>query len=194
MGRLSGGARSTATRLVAGTRRLGSGLILLGAVAAIAPWWTAAVVLVALGIILLLAGAVLTVFGMRAREAGDGNTALVLAAITGLCGVVLVVQPSAGMALARLILIGYLTASGLTEAALAWRGRGEERWAWMLFGALVSLLGAIVLWTDWPIAGARAIGLVVGAKLASIGWTIVRFCRRLDAVGERLAAVRARFR
>ncbi len=63
----------------------------------------------------------------------------------------------------------------------------------MLGAGVVSLFAAYVLWTNWPISGARAIGLVVGVNLVSIGWAVVRLSRRLDTIGDRVAAVRARW-
>jgi uncharacterized membrane protein HdeD (DUF308 family) len=64
----------------------------------------------------------------------------------------------------------------------------------MLASGVVSILAGWCLWTDWPISGARAIGLFVGVKLAAVGAAVVRASRGLDAVGDRLTAVRERLR
>jgi uncharacterized membrane protein HdeD (DUF308 family) len=64
----------------------------------------------------------------------------------------------------------------------------------MLASGVVSILAGSALWANWPISGARALGLFVGLKLASTGWAVVRLSRRLDSVGDRVAAVRARLR
>lgn len=180
--------------VMTGTKLVGWALVGLGLVSAVAPLATGSAIAVMIGLVLGAAGGLIGLFGMRARAAGKGNLGLVIGAVTALCGLVLVVQPSAGLALVRLILVGYFLASGASEIALAWTERPEEGWGWMLLGGLVSMLAAVLLWIDWPISGARAIGLLVGVKLASIGWAIVRLHGRLERTGERVATLRARLR
>jgi uncharacterized membrane protein HdeD (DUF308 family) len=188
------GPGSLIQSIMTGTHLIGWTLVVLGVVSAVAPQATGAGIAITVGLVLLAAGALIVVFGLRAREAGKGNLGLVIGAVTALCGLILVIQPSAGLWLVRTVLIGYFLASGASEIAMAWELRPEEDWGWMLLGGLVSVACAAVLWTDWPISGARAIGLVVGAKLVSIGWAIVRFHRRFEALGERVAGLRARLR
>jgi uncharacterized membrane protein HdeD (DUF308 family) len=180
--------------VMTGTNLVGWALVVLGLVAAVAPLATGMAMAVTIGVVLVAGGALIGLFGMRARAAGNGNLGLVIGAVTVLCGLVLVVQPSMGLSLVRLVLVGYFLVSGASEITMAWEVRPEEDWGWILLGGVVSLLSAVVLWTDWPISGARAIGLLVGAKLVSIGWAIVRFHRRLERTGERIAAFRARSR
>jgi uncharacterized membrane protein HdeD (DUF308 family) len=186
--------RSLVQSLMRWTHRIGWALVVLGVAAAVAPLAVGTALAVTTGLILLAAGVLIILFGLSARSAGRGNLGLVIGAVTALSGIVLVVQPSAGLWVVRSILIAYFVASGASEVVMAWEQRAEEEWGWMLLGGLVSVASAAVLWTGWPISGARAIGLVVGAKLVSIGWAIVRVHRRLDAVGERVAGLRARLR
>jgi uncharacterized membrane protein HdeD (DUF308 family) len=186
--------RSLAQSLMRGTHLVGWALVVLGVVSALAPLALGTAIAVTIGLVLLAAGALIVFFGLRARAAGRGNLGLVIGAVTALGGLVLVIQPGAGLWVVRAVLIAYFLASGLSEVAMAWEQRAEEEWGWMLLGGLVSVASAMVLWTNWPISGARAIGLVVGVQLVSIGWAIVRFSRRLDAVGERVARLRDRLR
>jgi uncharacterized membrane protein HdeD (DUF308 family) len=185
-------SRSLVQYVMTGTHLTGWTLVVLGVVSAAAPLAIGAAIAITIGLVLLAAGALILLFGLRVRSAGRGNLGLVIGAVTALSGLVLVIQPSAGLWLVRSVLIGYFLASGASEMAMAWELRPDDEWGWMLLGGLVSVASAAVLWTDWPISGARAVGLVVGAKLASIGWAIVRFHRRLEAAGERVARLRAR--
>ena len=172
----------------------GWALIGLGLIVAVAPVATGATVMVLIGLVLLAAAVLIGAFGWRAREAGMGSSGLVAAALAAIAGLVLVLQPTAGLSLIRLLLIGYFLLSGLSDIAGAWELRGEEDWTVILLAGVVSILAALVLWTNWPISGARAIGLLLGAKLAATGWAVARVSRRLDAAGDRVAAVKARFR
>jgi uncharacterized membrane protein HdeD (DUF308 family) len=87
-----------------GARYIGLGLILLGATACIAPLMSGLALAVILGLVLLSAGALVALFGRRAREAGKGNQALIIGAVAAICGLILVVQPSAGLSVVRWIL------------------------------------------------------------------------------------------
>jgi uncharacterized membrane protein HdeD (DUF308 family) len=188
------GERSILGGLIKGTHRAGWGLVILGLVAALAPIATGATLVVVIGLVLLAAASLIGLWGLRAREAGRGTTGLVIAALAAIAGLVLVVQPTAGLSLVRVLLIGYFLLSGVGEIAAAWGLRSsEDDWSSMLASGAISILVGGALWADWPISGARAIGLFVGVKLASVGWAIVRMARRLDSVGDRVAARRERF-
>ena len=88
----------------------------------------------------------------------------------------------------RWILVPYLLASGVSELALAVRLRPDEGWSAALGGAAVSILAGLALWTDWPLSGAHAIGLLVSATLVSTGWAILRVHRSIDAAARRVRA------
>jgi uncharacterized membrane protein HdeD (DUF308 family) len=180
--------------LIKGTHHVGWALVGFGLIAALAPLAAGTAVMVVVGLVLLAAAALLGWFGLRAREAGVGPTPLVVAGLAALVGLVLVFNPSSGLSIVRLLLLGYFLLSGASELLTAWELRGEEGWVWMLVAGAVSLLAATALWTNWPISGAHAVGLLVGVNLASVGWAVVRVARRLDAAGQRVAAVRARLR
>ena len=178
-----------------GTHRVGWALVVLGMLAALAPVATGAAMVVVIGLVLLADAALIGLWGWQTREAGKGNAGLVVAALGAMAGLLLVVQPTAGLSLVRLLLIGYFLLSGAAEIAAAWELRpSEDNWTWMLTSGVVSILVASALWADWPISGARAIGLLLGVKLASVGKAVVRLSRRLDSVGDRAAALRARLR
>jgi len=181
--------------LIEGTHRVGWALVILGLLAALAPIAMGATIVVVIGLVLLAAATLIGLWGSRAREAGRGSTGLVVAALAGIAGLVLVVQPAASLSLVRFLLIAYFVLSGLAEIATAWGLRSsEDAWTSMLASGVVSILAGGALWADWPISGARAIGIFVGVKLASIGWAVVRMSRRLDAVGDRLTTIRERLR
>ena len=169
-----------------GVRYVGLGLMILGVVACVAPLMSGLAIAVVVGLVLLVAGALVGLFGVRARESGKGNLALIIGGLAGICGLVLIVQPSAGLSVVRWILIPYMLISGASEVALALRLRPDGGWAETLAGAVVSVIMGLVLWYDWPISGARAVGLLVGAKLIASGWAIMRAHRALASAADKL--------
>jgi len=174
-------------------RYVGLGLVILGIVTCVAPLMSGLAIAVVVGLVLLAAGALIVLFGLRARESGKGNLALVIGSLAAICGLVLVVQPSAGLSVVRWILIAYMLISGASEVALALRLRPDEGWIETLAGAIVSVVAGLVLWSQWPISGARAVGLLVGSKLISSGWAIIRAHRALESARAKLRSAKEAF-
>jgi uncharacterized membrane protein HdeD (DUF308 family) len=171
-------------------RYAGFGLVILGVVACVAPLMSGAAIAVIIGLVLLAAGGLAALFGWRAREAGKGNVPLVIGALAGISGLVLIVQPTAGLALVRLILIPYMLLSGASEIALAFKLSSGEGRTEAFAGAVVSIVVGLVLWFDWPISGARALGLLVGSKLISSGLVVMRVQRAIESAGEKIGRAR----
>lgn len=174
-------------------RYVGISLMVLGVVAGVAPLTSGLALAVIVGLVLLAAAALVALVGVRAREAGKGNLFLVIAGVAAVCGLVLIVQPSAGLSVVRWILLAYLLISGASQVALAWRLRPDDGWTESLASAGVSILAGVALWSDWPISGARAVGLLVGSSLFSTGWALTRAHRALASAGARLRAARDAF-
>ena len=53
---------------------------------------------------------------------------------------------------------------------LVWTPNGVEGWDWMLFSALVSLALGLMIWAQFPLSGAWAIGALFGVRLIMTGW------------------------
>lgn len=186
--------RSVLGSVIRGTHHTGWLLVAVGVLAAVAPVAVGEAVLVLTGLLLLAAAVLLGMFWGRLRELGLGHTMLLIAILAAVAGLVLVIRPTGALSLIRLLLIGYFLLSAVSELMSAWELRREDDAGAMLVAAGVSLLAAVSLWTDWPISGARAVGLLVGFQLATIGWAIARIARRLDAVGSRLIGIGSRLR
>src|SRR5215475_8527056 len=143
------GGRSILGAVTKGTHGVGWALVVLGVLAALAPVATGAAMVVVIGLVLLAAAALIGWWGWQAREAGKGNTGLVVAALAAIAGLVLVVQPTAGLSLVRVLLIGYFLLSGAAEIATAWELRSsEDDWTWILASGAVSILVGSALWAN----------------------------------------------
>lgn len=182
--------RKITARVGDATRTIGIALVVLGVIACAAPLASGIAVALVVGLVLLAAGGALAVFGWNARAAGKGDLGLMIGALAAICGLVLLLQPTAGLAVVRYTLVAYLLVSGASEASLALRLRPDEGWDAALLAAAVSVAAGLMLWFDWPLSGARAIGLLVGSKLISGGVAIMRLHRTLASVGERVRSIR----
>jgi uncharacterized membrane protein HdeD (DUF308 family) len=174
-----------------GARGAAYGLLILGAIVCIAPLMSGLALAFLVGLALVLAGGLIAFFGLSARDAGKGNFPLAIGAITAVTGLVLVFQPSAGLKVVQSILVVYLLVRSCSEIAMALQlGPDEGRWE-ALGGGLVSIVTGWVLWSGWPISGARVVGVAVGATLISTGLVLLRVHRTIEASREKLRGARA---
>ena len=64
------------------------------------------------------------------------------------------------------IILGiYFVVYGICEIAASFQLRPESGWGWVLFGRIVSILLGIMIWRQFPLLGAWAIGILLRIKL-----------------------------
>jgi uncharacterized membrane protein HdeD (DUF308 family) len=175
-----------------GARYLAIALIGLGLVAALLPTASGALVIVLVGLVLLLAGLVLAALGWRAWSGGKGPLGLVMGALASACGLLLVVNPVSSLETVVLVVAAYLILGGASEVLFGFRLMPEDGWPWVVGDGVLSILLGLSVWYGWPLAGARALGVVVGVKLVSAGAVMLRVEHTMSRLSEGAAAVRAR--
>jgi uncharacterized membrane protein HdeD (DUF308 family) len=125
------------------------------------------------GFLLILAGITRTIFAFKAQSWGKGILAFVLGLLTLLVGLAMVFRPVLGLTSLTLVLAAYFFIDGIFEIFEAFDLKPLKGWGWMLFGGIVSVLLGFMIWAQWPVSGAWAIGILVGIKLIFAGWAMV---------------------
>jgi uncharacterized membrane protein HdeD (DUF308 family) len=156
---------------------LGIITIIIGMAAMITPLVAGVAVALMIGILLIGAGIIRTVFAFKCKSWGKGILVFLLGLLTLLVGLYMVARPGVALATLTLFLAAYFVVDGIFEIIEAFDLKPLDGWGWMLFGGIVSLLLGLMIWRQWPISGAWAIGILVGIKLlfagvamAAIGW------------------------
>jgi len=62
----------------------------------------------------------------------------------------------------------------------------------MLGDALLSVALGVSMWVGWPLSGLRALGILIGVKLASAGAVLLRVEQAMRRLGTGVAALRSR--
>jgi uncharacterized membrane protein HdeD (DUF308 family) len=75
-------------------------------------------------------------------------------------------------------------AVSISAIATAFQQKPRAGWGWMLFGGIVSVILGALIWSNWPLSGAWAVGVVVGIRLISRGWAMIA----LGSFGAELAS------
>jgi uncharacterized membrane protein HdeD (DUF308 family) len=178
--------------LAKGARYLGIAVVALGVLAMLAPVASGGTALVLVGLVVVAAGLVRAAFGWHAWSLDKGPFGVVVGGLTALFGLVLVANPVSSLGLVTTLAAIYLVVDGLAELPGALRLTRDEGLDWMWAEALWSIALGISMWVGWPFSGARALGILVGAKLVSAGAVMIRVERRLRRVGEGVQKVGAR--
>ena len=147
--------------------------IILGIFAMLAPGLTGISVAILVGVIVLVGGIVRIIWAFQAGSLGKGLLMFAIGGLTLLCGIALVANPLFASGVLTIILAVYFIVDGICEIAAAMRLRPASGWGWMLFGGIISIWLGIMIWGQFPLSGAWAIGILLGIKLFFVGLIMV---------------------
>jgi len=185
------GPRPVVTAVTRGTHVLGTVLIVLGVLSALAPGLAGAPVVVLVGLLIAVAGVVRAVFGWRAWSAGKGPLGLLIGGLAVACGLALVFNPLSTLGAVSSLVAVYMILDGASALLFSWRLGDEEGHGWMLGDALLSTALGISMWVGWPLSGLRALRVLVGVKLVSAGVVLLRVERGMQRLRAGVAALRS---
>jgi uncharacterized membrane protein HdeD (DUF308 family) len=147
--------------------------IILGILAMLMPGLTGISVVFFLGVLVLLAGIVRIIWAFQAGSLGKGLLLFAIGGLTLLCGIALVANPLFGSAVLTIMLALYFILDGISEVVAGIKLRPGPGWGWMLFAGIVSILLGMMIWGQFPLSGAWAIGILLGIKLFFVGLIMV---------------------
>jgi uncharacterized membrane protein HdeD (DUF308 family) len=148
-------------------------LIIFGMVAIGWPFLAAVAVNVAIAWLIVLAGVVHLMLGVRAHGAGS----MIWKVLVGLAylffGVYLIIHPVLGVASLTLVLALLFLIEGTLDIILFFRMRPLGGSSWVLVDGIITLLLGLMIYLQWPSSSAWAIGILVGASMIISGVTRV---------------------
>ena len=147
--------------------------IILGMLAMMAPGLTGMSVAMILGIIVLIAGIVRMIWAFQAGSFGKGLLMFALGGLTAVAGAFLLANPLFAAATLTLILVIYFIVDGITEIIAGFQQGFGAGGGWLLFGGIISVLLGIMLWRQYPLSGAFAMGILIGIKLFFVGLIMI---------------------
>jgi len=182
------------TGLVDGIKKNAGLTVVIGIITVIAGLLAISSPLVAGVSITILVGAMLAISGVSqcflAFKAGAFGRALmvfVVGVLMTIVGVYMMNQPVAGLATLTIILMSYLLATGALEIIVSLQLKPASGWGLQLFNGIVTLLLGIMLWRQFPLSGAWAIGVLFGIKMIFSGWAFVFIGRAVKGMAKEAA-------
>ena len=152
---------------------LGVLTVIFGILAIAAPFVTGIAVAMFVGFLLIFTGIARTVHAVKSQQWGTGIWGTVIGLLGVAAGLLMVFRPVVGLAWLALLLAVYFLVDGISEIIAAFKIKPDPGWGWELFNGIVALLLGIMIWRQWPVSGAWAIGVLVGIHILISGWTMI---------------------
>lgn len=165
-------------------RWIGVLLLIAGFFALMAPLAAGASIAMMVGFLLLFCGVGHLVLVFQSGSFGRGVFILLLAALNLLAGIYMIARPGIALAALALFLAAYFVATGITEIVAAFQARPDAGWGWLAFGGALSALLGLMIWSQFPLSGAWAVGVLVGLRLFTSGWELIAIGGAAGAVAQ----------
>ena len=152
-------------------RAYGALLLAFGLIAIIAPFSAGGWAISILGLVVLVAGVLGIVQGLRTQSPSSTWATYLTGVLMILGGLLLFARPVMviGGLLALIALL--MAADGVTRIVSAFKDKlGQARW-WTIFNGIVNLLLALLIWRQGASTGAVVLGVGLGLYIMSTGWT-----------------------
>ena len=155
------------------TKLFGIVTIVLGILAMAAPLVAGMSIALLVGFLVLAGGIVRMLWAFQAGSLGKGLLGFAIGLLTLLCGLALVTDPLLATGLLTIFLAAYFLVDGAFEIAAAFQLRPASGWGWLLLGGVLSVVLGLMIWQQFPLSGAWAIGILLGIKLLFVGMIMV---------------------
>ena len=161
---------------------VGAVLVIAGLLALFAPLVIGLSITIMVGVMLVIGGIGQCLLAFRAGAFGRAMIMLVIGVLMTMAGFYMMSQPVAGLASITLMLVIYLIVAGLCEIIVALQLRPADGWGWAMFNGAITLLLGVMLWRQFPLSGAWALGVLFGIKMIFSGWILVYIGRSAKQV------------
>lgn len=161
-----------------------SGIVLMiaGFLSLVAPFAAGASIVIMTGVLLLVGGVSQLLFAFKAGTFGQGLMVFLLGLFTALCGSYMISNTGVALGALTLFLAAWFVATGVVEIVWALKMRPLAGWGTVMFGAVISLLLGLMIWRQFPVSGAWAIGVLVGVKMLIGGWWLFSIGKSVETV------------
>jgi uncharacterized membrane protein HdeD (DUF308 family) len=144
--------------------------IILGILAMLAPGVTGLSLSILLGLFVTAGGILRITWAFGASSLGKGLLTFALGTMTLLCGLVLLANPVIGSAVLTILLTLYFILDGIFEITAGFTLTGG---VWLVFAGTISILLGVMIWAQYPLSGAWAMGTLLGIKLFLVGLVMI---------------------
>lgn len=146
-------------------------LVILGLFAMMTPAISGIATTFMLGTLLLLSGLGVVIYSFSSDTFGQGVMKFLFGGITVLAALWMFANPDMALASLTLFLAIYFVIDGISTTILGFAlpsGKG-----WVIFNGIVSVILGVMIWSNWPVSGMWAVGILIGVKLVVMGMAMM---------------------
>jgi uncharacterized membrane protein HdeD (DUF308 family) len=160
-------------------------LIVLGLLAVALPNIATLAVEILVGWLFFVGGIFRALSVWQSRRMPGFTWSLLSAVLAVVLGLILILQPLAGVLTLTMVLIAIFIIEGIAGILVAIEFRRHLRsWGWVLFSGIIDLLLAWLIWQGWPSSASWAIGLLVGINMIFFGLSLVMTALAARLMGD----------
>ena len=148
-------------------------LIVFGVLLLVAPVAALGAVIKLVALVLMITGVVQLIQGFKGNKTGHKLVSAALGIIVAGVGVLVWLNPELGSGFLTALLMIFFLVHGLWNISTSFRYRNASGWIWLSLSGLLSLVFVYLLWKQWPLSGAWAIGVLVGLDLLLTGLAMI---------------------
>ena len=152
---------------------LGILTVVFGVFAVGTPFITGVAVTLFVGVMLAVSGVAQIVHALKSKQWGTGFWGTVIGLLGLLAGLLMIFRPLVGLVAMTMLLAVYFLVDGVCEIIAAFRIKPDQGWGWVFFNGVVAVVLGLMIWRQWPVSGAWAIGLLVGIHILLTGWSMI---------------------
>jgi len=152
---------------------IGITCVILGALCLAAPMVTGVAVAILVGGIVLVHGVAKLIHALKAKSWGAGVMGVLGGLLPLIAGGLMIAHPLLGLTFLTLLVTAYFFADGIATCILALMLRPLRGWVWSLVNGLLTILLGVLVWAQWPLSGAVALGILVGISIFLDGLSMI---------------------
>jgi uncharacterized membrane protein HdeD (DUF308 family) len=152
--------------------------ILLGVSAVVIPQFFSVVIVIFLGWIIVLAGAIQVSRALFLRDMPGFGLWVCLGIMQVVVGYLLIADPIAGVFTLTMMMTLFFVFEGITKMYWAYKLRPLPHWDYVFFSGATALVFALIVLMFWSESVHWLLGLLVGINMIVMGWSMVKMSLR----------------
>ena len=109
-------------------------------------------------VVLVWIGVMQVIQALELKSWGGFIWQLIIGLIMLLGGIAIWIDPILGALTLTLVVAAVFVAKGVFQVILGFRMRPHRGWGWMLIAGILSVIVGLIIWLDWPVSTAWALG------------------------------------
>ncbi len=147
--------------------------IIAGVFALMAPFVASVVVTIIVAAALIVTGVVQIFQAWSVQSWGGFIWQLIIGLVLLIGGIAIYFNPVASTFLLTLFAAAMFLAKGIFQLVLGFRLRPNDGWGWIVAAGVISIIVGLLIWSEFPLTGVYALGILAGISLIFTGWSYI---------------------